>query len=249
MQVRASQAAYLPAGGTLRFKPGLMFSGLLIVMLTSLLYWAVQKITAPVNVPISKIQVQGAFIHMTESMLAPLSREISGVGYFDLDVAALQRQIEALPWVEHATVRRVWPDTVAIHFVEQQPLAVWADGGIVNREGEVFEPERTTYPDRLPVFSGPENLQKTMVDSYQQFSELLLPLGITISEMELDKRHSWRIGLRNGISLRLGNEHIMERLVRFTRVYPKIKSVDSRAIKSIDLRYTNGLAIAWRNEE
>jgi len=249
MQARASQAAYLPARESIRVKPGLILTGLLIVAFIALVYWAVQRMSAPLNVPIDKIQVQGAFVHVTENMLEPLSKEISGTGYFDLDIALIQQQVKALPWVEHATVRRIWPDTLAIHFIEQQPLAIWARGGIVNTEGELFKPERATYPENLPVFDGPENLQKKMVDSYQEFTALLLPLGITINELELDQRQSWRIGLRNGISLKLGRENVIERLLRFKRVYPKIKAMKAQAINSIDLRYTNGMAVAWSQGE
>jgi cell division protein FtsQ len=49
--------------------------------------------------------------------------------------------------------------------------------------------------------------------------------------------------------LKLGRENVIERLLRFKRVYPKLKAMKTQAINSIDLRYTNGMAVAWSQGE
>ena len=161
----------------------------------------------------------------------------------------MQQQVESLPWIEHATVRRVWPDTMAIHFVEQQPFAIWAQGGLLSARGEIFKPEASTYPSGLPVFHGPEKLREKMLNSYQQFSELLAPLGMQISELKLDERHSWQIELHSGMRLKLGREHEIERLARFVRSYPRLKALEQGNVKRVDLRYTNGMAVAWEQNK
>jgi hypothetical protein len=40
----------------------------------------------------------------------------------DLDQA---RAFETVPWVRQATLRRIWPDRLAVHLDEHQPVALW----------------------------------------------------------------------------------------------------------------------------
>lgn len=249
MSAQASQAVYPSRTALFRFRPGRALFVVSAMMLAALLYWAVQQLLNPMNVPVSKIRVQGSFINVTESMLAPLSKQVSGVGYFDIDVAAMQQRVQSLPWIEQATVRRVWPDTLAIHFIEREPFAVWAQGGLLSARAEIFKPDASTVPSGLPVFDGPEKLRNKMLESYRQFSELLAPLGMQISGLKLDERHSWQLELHSGMRLKLGREHELERLTRFTRSYPRLQALDRGQVKRVDLRYTNGMAVAWEQNK
>lgn len=246
MSARANQAAVMPEGARFSFRPRRLLLILSALLLGVLLYLGIQSLVNPLNVPVDKIRVQGGFINVTENMLNPLSENLSGVGYFDIDVAVVQQQVENLPWVAHATVRRIWPDKLAIHFIEQQPLAVWAAGGLLNETGEIFKPAASTYPSGLPIFQGPEKLRDKMLDSYRRFSGLLSPLDMRITKLKLDQRQAWQIGLHNGIHLKLGREHELERLARFIRAYPRLSSMDRGGLKRVDLRYTNGMAVEWK---
>lgn len=245
MSTRANQAVLMPGAEMLKFRSGRLLLILPVILLGALLYWGIQSLVNPLNVPVDKIRVQGSFVNVTEAMLNPLSKSLSGVGYFDINVAAVQQQVESLPWIKHATVRRIWPDTLAIHFIEQQPLAVWFDGGLLNRDGAIFKPAASTYPRDLPVFQGPEKLRGKMLEAHQRFSGLLAPLGMQVVKLKLDQRQAWQIGLHNGIHLKLGREREFERLARFVRVYPRLSSLDKGRVTRVDLRYTNGMAVAW----
>ncbi|MFP3872814.1 MAG: cell division protein FtsQ/DivIB [Thiohalophilus sp.] len=245
MSVRANQAVLMQGEELLKLRPGRLLLILSVILSGGLLYWGIQSLVNPLNVPVDKIRVQGSFVNVTEAMLNPLSKSLSGVGYFDINVAAVQQQVESLPWIKHATVRRIWPDTLVIHFIEQQPLAVWAAGGLLNRSGDIFKPAESTYPPELPVFQGPEKLRGKMLDAYQRFAGLLAPLEVQIVKLKLDQRQAWQIGLDNGIHLKLGREHEFERLARFVRVYPRLNSLDKGRVTRVDLRYTNGMAVAW----
>lgn len=245
MSVHARQAVFPGETGRLRLHSGRWLMVMVALMSIALLYWVIQQLVNPMNVPVSKIQVQGSFVNVKEEMLTPLSKQVTGVGYFDIEVSSIQQQVESLPWIEQATVRRVWPDTLAIHFVERQPLAIWVEGGLLSLQGEIFKPDASTYPSGLPVFDGPHKLSHRMLENYYRFSEALAPLGMRIQELKLNKRQSWQIVLDNGLHLKLGREHEFERLARFIRVYPQLSAMDKGGLESVDLRYTNGMAVSW----
>lgn len=71
-----------------------------------------------------------------------------------LDAPAAERRIEALPWVERATVSRSWPGTVQIAVVQRTPVAVVGSGTAavtVDRDGQALGPASDAD---LPVVSG-----------------------------------------------------------------------------------------------
>lgn len=72
-----------------------------------------------------------------------------------VDAPAAERRLEALPWVESATVTREWPGTLQIAVVERTPLAVVGSGSSaveVDRDGRVLGP--ASGSDDLPVVAG-----------------------------------------------------------------------------------------------
>ena len=53
-----------------------------------------------------------------------------------------RRQIEAIPWVEHATVRRVFPNQIEVDVVERTPIAYLRQGSdlsLVDAHGVILE--------------------------------------------------------------------------------------------------------------
>jgi cell division protein FtsQ len=75
----------------------------------------------------------------------------------DLDEGGAASQIERLPWVADASVRRQWPNTVVIDVRERAPAAsVPATGGgwaLVDGTGRVLEPVADAPADR-PTLEG-----------------------------------------------------------------------------------------------
>ena len=45
--------------------------------------------------------------------------------FFTVDLDDARELFESVPWVRHATVRRIWPNVLRVQIEEQQPLALW----------------------------------------------------------------------------------------------------------------------------
>ena len=54
------------------------------------------------------------------------------------DLDAIQRAVEALPWVDHARVQRHWPNGLHVQVSEQTAAARWGESGLLNTRGELF---------------------------------------------------------------------------------------------------------------
>lgn len=72
-------------------------------------------------------------------------REASGIALgrpmISLSTDAAVERVEALPWVDHATVQRSWPGTIRIRVVERVPVAIVGTGSdavIVDADGRAL---------------------------------------------------------------------------------------------------------------
>lgn len=78
----------------------------------------------------------------------------SGTPMVALDAPAVERRLEAVPWVERATVSRAWPGTVRISLVKRRPVAVVGSGAAavqVDRTGHAIAPAGDA---ELPLVAG-----------------------------------------------------------------------------------------------
>ncbi|MDH5408700.1 MAG: cell division protein FtsQ/DivIB [Gammaproteobacteria bacterium] len=215
---------------------------LLTIAIVASVVWMMQKISNPEFLPINKVKAQGTFKHVTEQMLQSVLGQIHG-GYFSINVAQIKQDVESLPWVDTASVRRVWPDVLVVNSVEHTPLAYWNDKGLVNIRGEVFTPDLSTFKQNLPLLNGPDDSSHMLLNHYQTINELLATIGLQIKQIDMDSRRALILWLDNDVKLILGRNEMKNRLQRFVSVYPKVLAPEVKTIAQIDMRYTNGFAI------
>jgi len=247
MATRASnQAVYLHTSYRRQINWRRIRSWLLVLCGLSLLVLAVKKLQEPGTLPIRQIQALGTFDHVNEEMLRGVVAKTIRGGYFTVNVDEVQQAVQAIPWVAQDSVRRVWPDTLAIDVVEQQSKAMWAKGGLVNQQGVLFFPKRDSYPKGLPVFDGPVGSERNLTETYQLAKTIIEPLQLQIREIHMDSRRAVNLKLSNGIEVILGRDDTQVRLHRFARVYQKLLVKRAADIARVDMRYSNGLAVGWR---
>ena len=246
MLARANQAVLLSPGTSQPVNRKWLRGVFVLLAIMVAFYWLSSVLKNPLTLPIQKIRVQGTFVHVNEAMLQKAVTGIKGTGYFNLDVSHAQQLIEQLPWVKQATIRRVWPDSIAIQIEEQQAMAVWTAGGLLNKQGELFLPQATSYPNGLPIFTAPEGMHAEVIMHYQDVNAMLAPLKLVISSIDMDARHAVSVRLNNGVELNLGRQDVLLRMQRFINVYPQLQAERAKTLMRVDLRYTNGMAVTWK---
>jgi cell division protein FtsQ len=195
--------------------------------------------------PITTIRVYG-LQHIghaeIETLLTPLVRQ----GFFSTNIDSIRDQLLQMPWVNDISVQRHWPDCLDITFIEKKPIASWKDDTLLSETGELFSPQRDSYPPALPQLWGPDGQQIVMLNYFKDFNRLLSPLHAKIARLELTSYQTWKITLDNGIVLQIGHKDILTRLDHFVKVYPKIVGERAKDVEYIDLRYSNGMAVRWK---
>lgn len=213
---------------------------------TAAAVWLVfQLAVLALDQPIRAIEIEGSFKRVSAlEVEAELTQDI-GRGFFSADLRAMRMRLEALPWVDSAQVRRVWPDTVKVAVVEQVAAARWGDDGLLNVRGELFMESVRHIPAELPHLGGPEGAQVQVAERYLLLRERLADVGLQVLMVEVDARGAWRIGLANGIEVRLGRRDIDARIERLLAAIDGVLVERMSEISYVDMRYSNGFSVGW----
>ena len=208
----------------------------------------IAKLRDPETLPLNSVQMRGEFRNVSESELRDAVDPEMLAGFFTTDVEAVRERVKALPWVDEVAVRRVWPDRLAVTVIEQDAVANWGNDALLNSRGEIFKPNKESFPVGLPKLVGPKGNALFVLQRYVEMNETLASIGRDIDILRLDERRAWRVKLDNGLQLSLGRNERNERLQRFNQVYTRLFADKVNKIKRIDLRYTNGLAVHWKKQ-
>jgi cell division protein FtsQ len=187
-------------------------------------------------------------LHVNSALLRSSGAIPTRGNFFSVNLDAVRERFEAVPWVRRADVRRIWPDTLRVGIEEHQPLAVWSDGRLVNRQGELFTAnvaEADAQADLLQ-FSGPPGSEAQVTRRWAELQQQLAPLRLEPEAVSLSNRYAWSARLDNGLMLLLGREQdvpISERVARWVAAYPQAQTTLNRDVVSVDLRYPNGFAM------
>ena len=174
--------------------------------------------------------------------------------FFSVDLQQARVAFEAVPWVRHAVVRRIWPDRLAISLEEHRAAALWqADersDRLVNQHGEVFEANvGDVEEDALPTFSGPDGSAALMLLMYRRIAPVFEQLQQEIDSMALSGRGSWRVVLDSGAVLELGRgseAEVLARCERFVRTLAEATRAYPQPLEYADLRHADGYALRLR---
>ncbi|WP_199610716.1 cell division protein FtsQ/DivIB [Flocculibacter collagenilyticus] len=230
---------------------GVMFFVVVLVGLTYVGQKVVFWLGEGGDAPVSEIIIMGERHHTNEEMITQAITPEQFTSLFDLDVNQVQQQVEALPWIYSASIRKQWPGKLHIYVVEQQAVAIWNNDLLLNVNSEVFSAPIAPEQRLLPKLFGPEGSE---IDAWREFKGLNALLKINdfeIKELLLSERFAWQVVLSNGIQLQLGQKETVERVQWFIDLYPTISTHNNAQIDVVDLRYDTGLAVKWKsnNEE
>jgi cell division protein FtsQ len=170
-------------------------------------------------------------------------------GFFAVELSAAQRAVAKLPWVEHAEVRKRWPDIVEVRVLEHRPIARWGDDRLLSEQGRLFRSAGVEVPEGLPMLRGPDARVSDVVALYNEADALFAPTGHAVREVALDSRGSWAMKLANGTDVIVGSHEARLRLARFARLMPRLLEQKQAPLVRADLRYTNGFALRWPGDE
>jgi cell division protein FtsQ len=216
---------------------------LLLVLVGALgaLSWALDR-------PVRVISIDGSFQRVSPGEIEKAVAPFATQGFMSADLADIQRAVETLSWVDHARIARRWPNSLRVTVIEQTAAARWGESGLLNTRGELFVRTATHVPAELPHLSGPEGSESQVAQRYLAAQGRMLEAGMRIAALRLDERGAWEMDLDSGVTVRLGRRDVEERIERFIHTASQVIAHRLTEISYVDMRYSNGFAIGWRNQ-
>jgi cell division protein FtsQ len=166
-----------------------------------------------------------------------------------LDVALAREGLEALPLVQSASVRKLYPDGVIISLVEREPYALWQVDGevyVISMDGEVIDIFR---PDpryvALPLVVG--EAANGRLDEYFGLVDSAGPLTQRIRAGTLVAERRWTLKLDNGMDVRLPETDPMGALQRLVDLEERHGLLEKDVI-AIDLRMPDRVVVRLTEE-
>lgn len=194
------------------------------------------------------VRLEGAFQHIERISIEAVSRPVVQTGLISLDLKHLTERVNSLPWVNRVDVERIWPDTVILRLAEQKPYFRWGVGGLLNSEGERFNPADVGQFSELPVIYARDGEEASLYTVLKQMQVGLSDYGMQVVSLTVSDRKEWIVGLTGGVELKFGRRHPLEMYERFIRLLPLLgrESIDS--IESFDMRYPTGFAVRLKRD-
>lgn len=198
------------------------------------------------SLPVQRISVTGELEHTQAQAVQDMVQPGLVGGFLSADLQQIRRQLEGLPWIYEASVRRKWPNALEIHVVEELPIARWGRDGFLNHEGGVFHSDKDGDWEALPRLQGPKGSAQSLVEKYQRLVEILAPLDLAVEQLAVDERGQLEAVLAGGMQLSLGGDDFLERMRRFNGIYLTELAVRRTEVVRVDLRYESGIAVAFK---
>lgn len=194
---------------------------------------------------LDKTDLTHAQINSVQSAIEPLG----DMQFFTADLAGVHRAVSALSWVEHASVRRDWQQGIVVSVLPRRAVANFGSQYLLDANGKVYVPadERELMNKTLVnLYSSHATDASDMMKQMRRVNEWFTPLGMTAQDVTLTSRRTWLIRFSNGLRVVVDHENTEQKLYSLSSLLQGKLAKDLPKMQSVDLRYKNGFAIAWK---
>ena len=177
-------------------------------------------------------------VRWPEQLRSGLTGVVAG-SFFTLDLDAVRAAAMRQPWVSGVAVQKHWPDTVKVQITEYVPVAHWTQGRLVSADAQAFRVPGADEIQGLPWLEAADEDLQQVFDAWREFNNELLPLGLEIDRIRLDRRGAWFLAVSSGTEIQIGREDALPRLRRLVASWEGLMQGRPMAPLSV------GFAVRW----
>jgi cell division protein FtsQ len=165
-----------------------------------------------------------------------------------LSATAIREQLERVPLVKSASVRKLYPHELVLTLTEREPHALWQRNGelfITAADGTVIDLMQDSALADLPLVVGEQANSRTK--EYLALLEAAGPLKSRIRAGTLVAGRRWTLKMENGIDVRLPEEDPLEAVARLVKLEREQKILE-KDVLAIDLRMPDRVVVRLTEE-
>jgi len=206
-----------------------------------------QAVTARTGFAVDQVRVVG---HRETSEIDILEKlDLTGwTSLIGFEVEGARERVASLPWVEVASVRKVYPETLEIRITEREPFAIWQQDGqlsIIGRKGNVIVPFTGGRHADLPLVVGPNAGERAagFIDEMAKFPDLVPH----VKGYVLVGGRRWDLRLDNGMTVKLPETNVDAAVAELLRMDSE-SGLLGRQLAAIDLRFADRVVLQLKPE-
>lgn len=197
--------------------------------------------------PIRTIQLSGTFENLDQEEVELTLQRYLGQGFFGFDIHHLQQTLHENSWTEQVSVRRVWPDKLRIMIKEKQAVAQWDAQHLLSDKAVVYRANVAAF-SHLPVVHAANHPPTWVLNQFYRLQARFNSVDERLIALQVDSRGALDVELINGLKIKLGRKDIDHKVDRLVGIYVQQILPRREQIQRLDLRYSNGFAVAWKKE-
>ncbi len=164
------------------------------------------------------------------------------------DAARARKNLEALPLIKQASVRKLYPDRIVIDIVERTPVALWQKDGEVRTiaaDGAVIDEMRDQRFSSLPFVVGDGANER--LSEFTALLDASAELRPKIAAGVLMGARRWNLKMKSGIDVKLPESDPLSAMATLVALQRQSRILD-RDVLSLDFRVP-GKVFARLSEE
>ena len=155
-----------------------------------------------------------------------------------LDKQILQNEIEQVPWVKRANIKKIFPNKIQVQVIENDPYAIFLNEGVpflIDLDGtiitQISDQSIDTSMIQILGEKANENLESIIKSINIHFPELIND----IKSLEYIELRRWNMKLKRDLKIKFPDEKIDQSIINLKRLFVE-QNVSESNIIEIDLR-------------
>ena len=155
-----------------------------------------------------------------------------------LDKQTLKNEIEEIPWVKRANIKKIFPHKIQVQVIENDPYAVFLNDGVpflIDLDGTIIIQisDQSIDTSMIQIFGekANENLESLIKSINIHYPELMNG----IKSLEYIEMRRWNMKLKRNLKIKLPDEKIDQSIINLKRLFEE-QNVSESNIIEIDLR-------------
>ncbi len=235
----------MPAAQTSSFQWRRSYNWLFLLLPIALAGYSLSRMDE--LLPIRTIQLSGSFANLNQGEVEQTLQQYIGQGFFSLDIHQLQHILHQKSWTESVSIRRVWPDKLRVTITEKQPVARWDERHLLSDSASVFLADSSAF-SQLPIVHAANHRPEWALRQFYALEARFEGVDERLMALRVDSRGALDVELINGLQIKLGRRDIERKIDRLVSIYLQQILPRREQIQRLDLRYSNGFAVAWKAE-
>ncbi|MCF4098925.1 cell division protein FtsQ/DivIB [Maritalea mediterranea] len=197
---------------------------------------------AQAGLAVSEVSLSGYGLTKEEDLFEAIGLQ-GNISLVNFDAEAARQRIEALPSIESATIRKIYPNSLNIELVEKTPIAVWRIDGVsfaIDKKGDKLVSLEQGGIDGLPLFIG-----DGAADDAAMLIEMLKPYELLQQDLLAASRigdRRWDLIYESGLRIMLPENGVDQAMAKIVELDAE-KQLLSRDIEILDFRLKDFIAV------